>query len=175
MASSGFRRKFRRSRFSRPLARKRLIWCTSSQTVTEVAGTATGLVLLNAGQWVSNASSGELESAKVLRLVWSITSAQLATNQTRLFSLSVDDAQQLAFDPSVAGNYAAFEPFHIGQLFSPGTAISPLYNGHLDNMRTFRVNRKLRSDFNLNAYISPSLAGGQLTFTSLARCLVQLE
>jgi len=51
-----------------------------------------------------------------------------------------------------------------------------VFNGFQDNVRDYRVNRKIRSDQNLNLYISPAPgAGSVITFSFLARVLVQLN
>lgn len=178
MASTGFRRRFRRPRFSRPVAHKKLLWVTQALTGTEVATVPTHFDLVSSTQWILNATSGNFENAKILRLVLIVQAQSIATNETRIFGLSVDDQNQSAINPAGVNYYQNTEPFHVGVLSVPATAAPNVFlsNNYPDNVRTFKVNRKIESDETLQMWIQPATAAGnQLTFSILARALVQLD
>lgn len=179
MARSGFHKR-RRSLGSR-FAKKKLLWVNSVQTVAEVAGTTTHLFLIGAGLWQINPSVGDLEHAKCLRLQLLIRSSSLATPETRLFNLFVDDVSQTTgLNPMAVATYAQVEPFHQGLLYNPANVAAagpvPLFNGYPDNVRSIRVNRRLRSDQEVFMDIEPATAAAdQLSLTVFCRALIQLD
>lgn len=178
MARSGFRSPRRSFRFrGTPFARKKLIWCTQKVSVSELAGNVSSVVLLVPQQWQLNTTSGDLEHAKILRLVLHATATQVATAEDRLYCLGVNDINQAALDPTQVATYGDSEPFHLGVLnVPPTTNAGRVTNNFPDSMRVFKVNRKIRSDMNLNLWVQPAAAApNQVTFTFLARVLVQLD
>lgn len=181
MARSGFRRSshrrpFRASRF----AKKELLWVTTQQNITEVAGATPSVLLLATSQWQSNATSGNWSSAKVLKVILDVTATALATAESRLFALLIDDISQSSLNPLVPANYAQMNPFHLGRFAIGGnTQVQGALgqsNNFLDNMREYKVNRKIKADQSLNMYISPAAAAAnQLTYSIFARVLVELN
>lgn len=180
MASSGSRAKSRSFRFrGTKFAKKRLIWTSVSGSFTEVAGTPQHLIMCLPTQWETNGSSGDFQTAKVLRCMLHLTAVPISTAQARLYTMSIDDSAQVSLDPSVQASYNEFDPFHTGVFYVGGNVAAqptvPVFNGYIDGVRNVKANRKVRSDQFVNVFIQPaSGAGSQLTFTYLARVLVQL-
>jgi hypothetical protein len=178
MARSGFRFPSRRRRLTSVFAKKQLIWTNTLQTVVESAGANSVAPLLSMSQVIANATTGNVQHAKVVKLLLDITSASLATAESRLFFLTIDDTTP--GNPLTVASYGNTQPFALGRLHSPGNAagqpLVPLFNGHRDNLRSYKVMRKISADQSLFLSISPAAAAGnQLSFTIFARALVQLE
>lgn len=173
------RKFFGRRRFGKPPARKRLVWCTSKVTFTETFGTVSAVLVLVPGQWVDNATSGTKESAKILQLVLIPEAGRLATGESRTFMVAHDDVNQVGLNPETVASYSDTDCVHLGKIVAAANVAAqgadPVPNGYPDNVRRIRINRRTDSTKALFVWISPAAAAGnQLTFTILARVLVQI-
>lgn len=177
-----FKRKafsFRGRRFSRPVAHKQYLWCTSRLTATEVAGTTTTFALLIASQWIGNSSSGTAQRAGLVRCLWTMRSNQLATAEGRVFTLTLDDQNALPSNPDLVASYSGDEVLHWGLLSFPATSstVSQHNNGltPVEGVHDTKLRRKMRQDQEVFLNVSPAAAAGnQLSLTVFARTLVVL-
>lgn len=184
---------FNRSRFSR--SRRtfggfrrppgKLIWTSASTPLVLTTAAANNPVaLLTPSQWVTNAAAGGFEHAKILKLVLipvepNTTAFPVNQQMAQVIALSVDDISSNVVNPNTALGYQLTQPFKTLVWSYTGTAANVAVNSQLQNNPTgsfsFRVNRKIRSDQNLWAYLGPTpSASFNLTQPMISRCLLRL-
>lgn len=180
-----FKRKsfsFRGRRFSRP-ARKQFIWTTTIASLTETAGTTSTFLMSSEQQWIGNSSSGTGSSrAKLLKVVFSLQATAIATRETRIFAVCVDDvASPPTTNPATAtGFWSSTDVVHWGTADVGATAAATganqgFSNNYLDNTRSIKANRLLKTDSGVWLIVSPAAAAGnQLAYTLIARTLVSI-
>jgi len=179
-----------RSRFggSRGFAKKKLLWTNATFSTDISAGAARAQVLTSA-QWVLNATTGNLEAAKVLKII--LVNMAVSASGTGVlaggvpYAMYVDDADaSTPGDPGTTTFYDAVQPFHLGTIAfpafvggvpTPGTFVNSNFR---DNIRSFKVNRKIRTDQALTLHFGSGAAfvtSSTLVVSGLARCLMSLD
>lgn len=168
-------------RFSRPVARKRLIWVTHLTNVTETATFVTTVSLLAPGDWEDNTTTGNTaQYAKVLKCNYIIKATGIATQESRQYIVAHDDTLNTFTDPAAVAVYGTTDVVHFGAFVAGSTAAATGANGTLnanypDFVRQCRVNRRFKQDESLFLAIQPAAAAGnQLTLSIFSRTLVQL-
>lgn len=182
-----------RSRFRRPLARRKLLWTNALFTIADIEAGASRGTLLSSAQWVLNATTGNLERAKLEKVMLINMALSLSGSSTNLYpsqltwALYVDDADASSpGDPTTTTFFDAVQPFAMGQFDVPSNAntatiTAPVfpgrYIGHRDNLRVYRAKRSLRTDHSLFMSVSTGAGLGYTTvdISGLARCLVSLD
>lgn len=173
--------RFRGSKF----AKKKLLWVNQLTSVAIFSGAASA-ALISPSLWVLNASSGNMEHAKVLRLLLTplLTIGTTHYPGSVLYSLYIDDTSAGgAGDPLTVTYYDEAQPFFQGLLDLPAAAATLLTqqvrsNGFRANQIDIPVNRKVRTDQSLWVSMSSAVnlnSGGTPSFQWLARALVQLD
>lgn len=177
-----FKRKafsFKGRRFTRPVARKQLIWCTTRATLTETAGTVSTIALLAPSQWAVNATSGNSYRATLLRVLWSLRQTQVATTEVRVFSITLDDQGALPSNPDTVAAYSDQDTLHWGLTSGAATSSTVAQFGNdaglTEYVHSVKTRRRMREDQEVFLNLSPAAAAAnQLSYTVLARTLVQL-
>lgn len=177
-----FKRKsfsFRGKRFGRPVAHVQFLWCTTRLTLTETAGTVSTFALLAASQWANNATSGNSQRASLVRVIWSVRTTQVATGETRVFTLTLDDQNALPSNPDTVAAYSDQDTLHWGLVSVP--AVSSTVAQHnsgitpVEATHDTRLRRRMREDQEVFLNLSPAAAAAnQLSLTVLARTLVRI-
>lgn len=173
--------------FQKPMAKKKLLWTNALFTVADLELGASRGTMLSSGQWVLNATAGNLERAKLLKVIFTMSATVPTTSvvQGLQYALYVDDADASSpGDPATTTFWDAVQPFHTGVLtlpasnagvVTPGTMVNSNFR---DNIRSFKVNRNIRTDQALFMSISSGVAGvssGTLDVSGIARCLLSLD
>lgn len=175
-------------RFRRPLARKKLIWTVATWATTDIAASAGRATLCSSGQWVLNATTGNLERARVEKIMFTANVSAGSGNLSRagfLYALYVDDADASSpGDPATTTFWDAVQPFHVGQFvvpqFSAGVPVAGTFgdNNIADSLRVFPVKRRIRTD--QSVFISIQSAANfnptdTVSFDGIARVLLSLD
>lgn len=172
-----------RSRFRRPVARRRYLWVNQVSTVADMTATQR-VVLINSALWGSNVSTGNMERARLEKLIImpAVSGATTLVAQNIAFALYIDDVD--ASDPGNCRSvsfYDAAQPFHLGFLqLSPVTggvtSLRETDNNFPDQMRNYTPKRKIRSDQVLwMSYEPPAVGAGTLGLNVFSRALISLD
>lgn len=180
------RRTFGGFRRGAPLAQRQRYWVQTADAVAESNGTVSSLTVLAWSQVPGIGAMGALSrGVRLKRTLILLTSTTDDTVVSRYYGLNLDDATDSgAWDPSsdTASNQRVPDRvFRWGALVVPGatavsagTAVPPGFYTNQDAVRDVKLSGFLRPDSRLFLNISPGATGNLVTWTLIARTLVEI-
>jgi len=173
--SSSFKPRFGRRRFGgRPLARANYVWTFATGTLSGT-GSAQAAELLSPTQWQANTTAGNMQRAKLLRVLLIMQVTVPTATEAVFYAMHVDDESfQTTLSPDTATFFDSVSKVLRWGIIAQGSAPvdAPVSGyGNVDFVRDWSGRARLLRD--QRVFLSLSGATANFDVTWFARCLVQ--